>query len=912
MKHFRFVLLITLASCSLRIDAQGVGQSQEELQRAANVVGEYLLTLYSNDQAGNEKTRIPGPEGALLVGRGVVPDEKLILVRQEVSGLKLGQVEPFQHQGRVVRPDAGGVYPVGSSVSFTTQLRGVILVIPVVKAASGWKVDVRFWLAMRKNSKEQDPEVVARKFLYGLMGRNERELKDLVVDGSDLRAIITGKAPPEDQYYALALEMPVVDAMEGEGMLLADGTAAVVQQNTALSKWFTGLYGFQKLVFELRLEQGKWRVVPRDYLAVIAMGEMRPASQAQLTDVRVVLPPEVPKPKSVQSKAAPKSVDSIPPSNASSKSGSSAGIGIGSSREEVRKALGAPKGMIAMGAKAIWTYPAGTIEFRDGKVESFNGVVTQSAQEAEGAIAGQKTGQMPRQFTDPGTLPEAKGDDLQQAADAVGQYFLTLGVGDRAGNEKTTYPAFESGKLRDMLFYPRSIDDETVTKVREEVSGISLTQETPFRYRGRVVKPDGKGRYPVGTTLVLSTDHVGTTQAFSPLLYGTHSYTLIPVIKTETGWKVDVRFWLARCNLTARAKEISSSSPERVVWEFISRVFSRKISTLKDITPPGSDYLSLTNNRIDPAESELFEPEKAEMYLVEAQVGESMLLADGTVLAAQAPTIQAKWMVGLWGRHQKLLFELRQEQNGWRVVPRDYIGVIRNGKTEFDACGKLAQLKMVLPPMAPKAPDIQAALRRPRYVVMAEGEAKAALADIMEEVRAADDWTPLARHIDWVSVFLGTKLDVLKSLAITTPDGLRDFCISVQRQPSGFVRRPMKVWLPAPQPADAPLLARLEKAIKEVEPNVQAKLQESISMWKSIEFSAEEQPGEGPVRVVKMTVSHGRDTADLNVSMVKIGRVCLLEARWLPEILEDLADDYWENKEITAALRALRKATQER
>jgi hypothetical protein len=219
---------------------------------------------------------------------------------------------------------------------------------------------------------------------------------------------------------------------------------------------------------------------------------------------------------------------------------------------------------------------------------------------------------------------------------------------------------------------------------------------------------------------------------------------------------------------------------------------------------------------------------------------------------------------------------------------------------------------MVLPPVVPKPPDIQAAVQRPTYVVLAEGEAKAALEGIMENVRTADDWAPLARHIDWVSVFLQTKLDFLKSLAIKTPDELRVFCISVQHHPSEFVRRPLKIWLPSPQPEDAPALERLEKAMQGLEPSTQAKLQESFSLWKSLEFKAEELPGEGTNRVVKMTVTEGRETADINVSMVKIGRDCLIEARWLPKIIEDIADEFWENKEVAGAIRTLQTAERQR
>lgn len=704
MKVSQLFFVLALLISPLWNDAPGAEKAPDELQRAANVVGEYLLTLYSNDAAGNERTRIPGTEGASPVGQAVLSGEELARVRQEVSGLSLGLVEPFRLHGRIVTPDSKGECPVGTSVSFTTQSRGVIIVIPVVKMASGWKVDVRFWVALGKESKEDDPEAVTRKFLHCLISREENDLKELVVQGSDLRSIISGKAPFEDQYYALAMEMPVVESMEGEGMLLADGTAVAVQQSTPQSKWLTGLYGYHKLVFALRLEKGKWRVVPRDYLSVISRSETRPATREELAPLHVILPPVAATQKAVPRAAPPKPVMVPVSSNPTPEPGVSAGVRIGSSFEEVRKIMGTPKGLVAMGAEAIWTYPALTVEFRDGKVESLNGVSGQSARQTQNSTPGQQSRPISPTSNEAALDPETMVDELQQAANAVGQYFLTLGTGDMAGNVKISYPALESATLCKRLFYPRAIEDETIAQVREEVAkDMGLTQETPFRYRGSVAKPDGKGRYPVGTTVVLGTEHVGTRQAFSPLLYGDHDCTLIPVTKTDGGWKVDVRFWLARLGSQSREQGTNLVSQERVIREFLRCSFRRKIGALKDLAPTGSDYLFLTNSLIAPAEAELFEKlEDSPLCLAEAQVGEAMLLADNTVVTAQAGTEQSQWLVGLWGRHQKLLFELRREQSGWRLVPRDYVGVIRNCETECDALGELAELKIVLPPVQTK------------------------------------------------------------------------------------------------------------------------------------------------------------------------------------------------------------------
>jgi hypothetical protein len=47
-------------------------------------------------------------------------------------------------------------------------------------------------------------------------------------------------------------------------------------------------------------------------------------------------------------------------------------VGVGSSAEEVTAALGAPTGKMKMGEKSVWTYPSGTVEFKQGKVVAHN------------------------------------------------------------------------------------------------------------------------------------------------------------------------------------------------------------------------------------------------------------------------------------------------------------------------------------------------------------------------------------------------------------------------------------------------------------------------------------------------------------------------------------------------------------
>jgi hypothetical protein len=48
------------------------------------------------------------------------------------------------------------------------------------------------------------------------------------------------------------------------------------------------------------------------------------------------------------------------------------------------------------------------------------------------------------------------------------------------------------------------------------------------------------------------------------------------------------------------------------------------------------------------------------------------------VLHAGASTRAHRWVIGMYGPHE-LLFELRKEKSGWKVVPHDYLSVIGIG-----------------------------------------------------------------------------------------------------------------------------------------------------------------------------------------------------------------------------------------
>lgn len=231
----------------------------------------FMVALYSGDAEAYAKAILPCPDSQVLIGDHSVSAEERAAVQREIAEARFEPVGPCQYLGKAVKPRRNGDFPVGTTVTFTTQLRGTILMIPVVNTEQGWKVDVRYWIAMQKEYKESDPEVAVRQFLYALIAREKADLAAVTPAGSDLRSLLKGHPPFEDQYYALAMEMPVVQAMPGESMPVPGGRTLRAGVSSDEHKWFVGLYGPYQLVFELKKEASGWKTVPRDYRSLIGV-----------------------------------------------------------------------------------------------------------------------------------------------------------------------------------------------------------------------------------------------------------------------------------------------------------------------------------------------------------------------------------------------------------------------------------------------------------------------------------------------------------------------------------------------------------------------------------------------------------------------------------------------------------------
>src|SRR5687767_3241 len=127
--------LAVFATVALWCAAPVIGQ-QSPASEAEQAARDFLYALYANDAAAVQRRILPGDDATPLIGRQNFTQAQLERLREEISRLPL-------HVGAQPSPD-------GAKMVYRTQYRGVGMVVPLQRTSDGWKVDVRFWLAMLK------------------------------------------------------------------------------------------------------------------------------------------------------------------------------------------------------------------------------------------------------------------------------------------------------------------------------------------------------------------------------------------------------------------------------------------------------------------------------------------------------------------------------------------------------------------------------------------------------------------------------------------------------------------------------------------------------------------------------------------------------------------------------------------
>jgi hypothetical protein len=235
---------------------------------------DFMYALYANDTIDYQKHIVPHPGSTDLIGSQTFTAEQLTKLRSQIADLVLEQTSPFTLNGQPLGASTPP-FPLGTKTMYFTEFRGMMLAIPMLYTEEGWKTDVRFWLAMMKQQetepKMSDPEMVAKRFLFHILAKEPEALNELASSQIQAEQYTSENHLPRgdlDQILSLCIEMPIVKAREGEGVLLPSGDF-VSETGDPDSLVLIGLMGPVEVPFLLKRVNSEWKVVPQMYFEML-------------------------------------------------------------------------------------------------------------------------------------------------------------------------------------------------------------------------------------------------------------------------------------------------------------------------------------------------------------------------------------------------------------------------------------------------------------------------------------------------------------------------------------------------------------------------------------------------------------------------------------------------------------------
>src|SRR5215813_10077460 len=239
------------------------------------VIKEFLFATYAGNALEYQKCIIPEPGSDELIDRRNRSAEELKELRAEADSIQLRQISPFIADGNPVSSSFPVDPPIGTKATHMSSFRGTLIVIPVVNTKIGWKVDVRFWVASKKQGerslKQTDPEIVAKQFLFYILAKQPAKLQQLSASKINAEEYTSANDLPGgdlDQILSLCLEMAIVRAREGECYRMPSGeiVRAGAEKDTLV---LVGLLGTSEVAFQVKKIGESWKVVPQRYFEML-------------------------------------------------------------------------------------------------------------------------------------------------------------------------------------------------------------------------------------------------------------------------------------------------------------------------------------------------------------------------------------------------------------------------------------------------------------------------------------------------------------------------------------------------------------------------------------------------------------------------------------------------------------------
>jgi hypothetical protein len=153
--------------------------------------------------------------------------------------------------------------------------QGSPMVVPMVKRADGWKVDVRWWIAGQQMTISSVPpaaeHLAIRSLLAAMLELNRNRAARVLTDPRGLELLFAG-APrsrePSGVLDAAVSEMPLVEVGAGEFYTMPTGRL-VEGGSTDTRKVIVGLFGPIEMPFVVTRVGNAWRVEAEPYFVLM-------------------------------------------------------------------------------------------------------------------------------------------------------------------------------------------------------------------------------------------------------------------------------------------------------------------------------------------------------------------------------------------------------------------------------------------------------------------------------------------------------------------------------------------------------------------------------------------------------------------------------------------------------------------
>ena len=244
--------------------------------RPERAVREFIRALAMHDTQAFSRAIRPDPRAGRFINPQPLTSEGQMEAARRLETLQVSRRDDVLLRGKPVDVDAQGDYPVGSVGRFIASGNGGPAVVTLVREADGWKVDLRWWLAMLDMSsagppQEESPDYAIRSLLLALLALKRDEASRFVAPGGDANVLFAG-APryrePSGVLEATTMEMPLVEIGPGEFCRMPSGRV-VEGSATADRKVIVGQFGPVEMPFVLRRVGAGWRVEAEPYYELI-------------------------------------------------------------------------------------------------------------------------------------------------------------------------------------------------------------------------------------------------------------------------------------------------------------------------------------------------------------------------------------------------------------------------------------------------------------------------------------------------------------------------------------------------------------------------------------------------------------------------------------------------------------------